>query len=77
MVATTRAAAAPTRYKRSMPTFSRRISAFVRGPKGQQFVQRAKQAANNPQNRAKIQQLTSRFTKRGGGGHGPTTPPRT
>lgn len=69
-----------------MPSLSQRLSALVRSPKGQQLVQRAKQAANNPQNRAKIQQLANRFTKRGGGpqgptpqgptSHGPTTPPR-
>lgn len=47
-----------------MASIQDRIGSYLRSPKGQQLVQKAKDTAGKPENRAKVQQVTERFTKR-------------
>jgi len=47
-----------------MASFQDKLTSYLRSPKGQQMVQKAKEAANKPENRAKVQKLAERFTKR-------------
>ncbi len=47
-----------------MASFQDKLNSYLRSPKGQQMVQKAKEAANKPENRAKVQKLAERFTKR-------------
>ncbi len=47
-----------------MASFQDKISSYLKSPKGQQLVQKAKETASKPENRAKIQKMTERFTKR-------------
>ncbi|ABD09916.1 hypothetical protein CcI156_00700 [Frankia sp. CcI156] len=59
-----------------MASFSNKITDFLHSPKTKEMVNKAKAAANRPENRAKIKQLQAKLTSRGHGHHdaGPASP---
>jgi hypothetical protein len=48
-----------------MASLTQKLSDFARSPKGRQLADKAKAAASKPENRAKIEQLRARFSKKG------------
>jgi hypothetical protein len=48
-------------------SFSSKITSIVHNPKTKEMINKAKAAANKPENRAKIKQLQSKLTNRGRG----------
>jgi hypothetical protein len=51
-----------------MSLFSR-VSRFARSPQGRQLAEKAKRAAKDPKNRARIEQARERFAQRRGPRH--------
>lgn len=49
-----------------MPGIGDKISSYLRSPKGQQMVGKARDYAAKPENRAKLEQLANKIGKRGG-----------
>jgi hypothetical protein len=47
-----------------MASLTQKLSEFARSPKGRELAEKAKAAANKPENRAKIEQLRARFAKK-------------
>ena len=43
-----------------------KLAAFARTPQGQQAIRKAQQAASDPRNRTKINQLVAKVQRRGG-----------
>ncbi|KQC39451.1 hypothetical protein [Frankia sp. ACN1ag] len=63
-----------------MASISSKINEFLHSPKTREMVDKAKAAANKPENRAKIKQVQQKFTNRthGPGHHNaPGSPPTT
>lgn len=50
-------------------SFSSKITSIMHSPKTQEMINKAKVAANKPENRAKVKQLQAKFTKSGRGHH--------
>ncbi|WP_195905328.1 hypothetical protein [Parafrankia elaeagni] len=62
------------RYTRVMANFTSKVQELLHSPKAREMVDKAKMAANKPENREKFRHLSSKFTSRGrgpGGGHTP------
>jgi hypothetical protein len=57
-----------------MASFTQKIADFARGPKGRELAEKAKAVANKPENRAKIDQLRARLTRKGDAGPGEQGP---
>ncbi|WP_018505181.1 hypothetical protein [Parafrankia discariae] len=53
-----------------MANFSSKVQEMLRSPKARQMVDKARAAANRPENREKIRQLSSKITSRGKSGAG-------
>jgi hypothetical protein len=47
-----------------MASIAKRIKDFARSPKGQQLIEQAKQQANKPENRRRLEELRRRYMKR-------------
>ncbi|MCM3925760.1 hypothetical protein ND748_29320 [Frankia sp. AiPs1] len=60
-----------------MASISSKINEFLHSPKTREMVDKAKAAANKPENRAKIKQVQQKFTSRahGPGHNAPGSPP--
>ncbi|WP_241831946.1 hypothetical protein [Parafrankia soli] len=58
------------RYTVVMANFSSKVQEMLHSPKARQMVDKARAAANKPENRDKIRQLSSKLTSRGRSGQG-------
>jgi hypothetical protein len=63
------------RYTEVMANFTSKVQELLHSPKARQMIDKARLAANKPENREKVRQLSSKFTNRGhgtggSGGHG-------
>jgi Zn-dependent M32 family carboxypeptidase len=47
-----------------MASITKRIKDFARSPRGQQLIEQAKEQANKPENRRRLEELRRRYTKR-------------
>jgi hypothetical protein len=47
-----------------MASITKRIKDFARSPRGQQLLDQAKEQANKPENRRRLEELRRRYTKR-------------
>jgi hypothetical protein len=47
-----------------MPTMSERLSAFLRGPKGQRLIEQGRQQLAKPENQQKLRRLLTRLQSR-------------
>jgi Zn-dependent M32 family carboxypeptidase len=47
-----------------MASITKRIKDFARSPRGQQLIDQAKEQANKPENRRRLEELRRRYTKR-------------
>ena len=48
-----------------MAVLMSKVAAFARTPQGQQAIRKAQQAASDPRNRSKINQLVAKVQRRG------------
>jgi hypothetical protein len=47
-----------------MASITKRIKDFARSPRGQQLIDQAKEQANKPENRRRLEELRKRYMKR-------------
>jgi hypothetical protein len=47
-----------------MASIAKRIKDFARSPKGQQLIEQAKEQANKPENRRRLEELRRRYMNR-------------
>jgi hypothetical protein len=47
-----------------MASITKRIKDFARSPRGQQLIEQAKEQANKPENRRRLEELRRRYMKR-------------
>jgi hypothetical protein len=47
-----------------MASITKRIKDFARSPRGQQLIDQAKEQANKPENRRRLEELRRRYMKR-------------
>lgn len=47
-----------------MASIAKRITDFVRSPRGQQLIEQAKEQASKPENRRRLEELRRRYVKR-------------
>jgi hypothetical protein len=47
-----------------MPSIAKRLKDFARSPRGQQLIEQAKEQANKPENRRRLDELRRRYVKR-------------
>lgn len=47
-----------------MASITKRIKDFARSPRGQQLIDQAKEQANKPENRRRLEELRRRYTKK-------------
>jgi hypothetical protein len=52
------------RQEERMASMIKRLADFARSPQGRQLAERAKQAAQDPQNRRKIEELRQRLSRK-------------
>jgi len=50
-----------------VPGLFQKVSQFLKSPQGRKYSDQAKRYASDPRNRAKAQQMLSRFRGKGGG----------
>jgi hypothetical protein len=50
-----------------MPTFAERLTALAKNPKARAALEKAREQAAKPENKARIDQLRARLTRRPGG----------
>ncbi|WP_202595063.1 hypothetical protein [Rhodococcus sp. JG-3] len=49
-----------------MSSLTQKLTAFARSPQGKQMIDRARRYATKPENQAKLKQLGTKFTSKGG-----------
>ncbi|MCJ0890882.1 MULTISPECIES: hypothetical protein [unclassified Rhodococcus (in: high G+C Gram-positive bacteria)] len=49
-----------------MASLTQKLTSFARSPQGKKMIDQARRYATKPENQAKLKQLGSKFTSRGG-----------
>jgi hypothetical protein len=54
-------------YAQGMPSLLSKVARFAQSPQGRQLTEKARRAAKDPKNRARIEQARARLAKRNSG----------